>query len=169
MKRHTAIYLSVCVVCTVISAILIVLGYKFYRLPEMLIVSGSIFVILISVFLFNLHSSELKRKNKIAYAGRQYVKAKCLCKFHGKNSSAVIALCRHGILIQGESVDSELIPYETLTVNCLSKFNIQFVSKCADRKYTYDITLGAALDVKAILQALSDKHVSVFFAESTAS
>lgn len=149
-------YLIACGVWSVISAVLIFLGCRFYRLPEMLIVSCSVFIILISVFLLDIYLDNLKDKDKIARAGRVYAEVECLCKYNAKTSAAVILLCKKGVLIQGDSFDSELMLYNRILVDYISRFDMQITSG----RNIYDITLGSVLDAKTVKRVLDSKSVS---------
>lgn len=163
MKNHRLLYLIVLGISVLLSCIILFLGYISSRLPEAFIIVGGILIIVISIFLFSIYFSRQEDVCKIAYAGRQYVKAKCLCKHRNQMSMIELLLCKNGVLIQGESLNTGIMEYKNIVIGRISKFCVQLIYHARGRKLTYDITFNNLLEIKAVLQAFSNQCVYLSF------
>lgn len=141
-----------------IASVILFLGWFADRLPEASIVSGCIVMIVATIWIIAKFLSAQKDKRKVAYAGRQYVKSKCLCKYRNKMSMVMLLMCKNGVLVTGETLESSIMPYESITVTQTGKFNIRMVCVEKSRKPTYDFTLSSLIEVKAVLQILKNNN-----------
>lgn len=163
MKSYERIYVIICVIFFVFAFILAYLGYCYNRLPEILIVIGCLFLLITIVYLLQVWMKVSDRDITIAQAGRPFVKVDCLCKFDKHMFQANISLCKHGVILMGDYIDYSIITYDMLSVQCISRFTMNFIydEDKQKQKHVFQLTMNSPLEIKAVLQMLEQQHVSV--------
>ena len=160
MKKSTA-YIAAGSFCLIASAVMLLLGWEYQYLPEMLIISGALFTILISVFLFDNYLHKNKEDMKMISAGRLYLKCNCLCNHADMTENVVLKAYNNGLTIEGLKIESDLMYYENLSVKHPSQYN--FVITHDDPLITmtdeYTVTIDDNLVIQALSQTFADKCI----------
>lgn len=165
MKLYEKWYISLSTVILVLSAIAGFVGYKFCRLPEVLIASGAALLLLTIVYLFILWSKAIRHATRIANAGRCFVKANCLCVCDIGTKQAELRLCKNGWLVLQDGLDDSPRSYEASVVHQIDRNTLDFFYSGAKQIQTYRFVFNDNLLIKAILQVLEQNHVDIMEGE----
>ena len=163
MSIKTKVFIAIGIVCGVICCTAILLGMLYYRLPEALILSGGILIFYISIILFDGYLTKSERETVVAMAGRCIIHVKAFCKHQGVSEQVIISFHSHGVLVQGNTIESSIMEYSGLLVSRTKKYSFRFMFEDIeqDLNETYDVTINSLLEVKAIIQVLQNMSVYI--------
>lgn len=154
LKLYQIVYLIVFGLLTCVAILFGILCFRYNRLPEGLIIIGSVLAIVTVLFAVMIMDKSSNREMVLAQAGTIFVTANCVYhKEKQRGEDCNLKLCKRGLIIEADDIRFDLVPYDFVKFVTSKKYDMTLCINHVD----YRFVCNNALKIKAMVEFLSSK------------